>query len=81
MMMCEKVTIFNNVAAVFVGTGIFFSLSAAGAFADFNLAQYALVGATELLYTLIGFVAGWLTIQFNIWVSKMGEKDKALSSK
>jgi hypothetical protein len=70
MMLCEKVKPFNNVAAVFVGTGRYFSLSAAGAFADFSLMTYVMVGLTELVYVLIGFVAGWLTIQFNIWVSK-----------
>ena len=71
MMYAEKVKIINNVAAVFLGTGIYFSLSAAGAFDGFTFAQYALVGLTELIYVFIGFTAGWITIQFNIMCSKM----------
>ena len=71
MMYAAKVKIINNVAAVFMGTGIYFSLSAAGAFNGFTADQYALVGITELVYTFIGFAAGWVTIQFNIMCSKM----------
>ena len=71
MMYADKVKPINNVAAVFMGTGLYFSLSAAGAFTDFSIAQYVLVGLTELLYIFIGFAAGWLTIQFNIMCSKM----------
>jgi len=71
MMYAEKVSIINNVAAVFMGTGIYFSLSAAGAFEGFTVAQYILVGVTELIYVFIGFAAGWVTIQFNIMCSKM----------
>ncbi len=69
MMLCERVKIVDNVAAIFLGTGIYFSLSAAGAFQGFTLAQYALVGATELIYVLIGFIAGWVTIFINQKVS------------
>ena len=71
MMYCEKIKIVNNVAAVFMGTGIYFSLSAAGAFEGFTIAQYLLVGLTELIYVFVGFAAGWITIQFNIMCSKM----------
>lgn len=74
MMLCERVSICNNVAAIFLGTGLYFSLSAAGAFPDFSIASYVTVGVTELLYVAVGFVAGWITIQFNIMVSKSGEK-------
>jgi len=70
MIFCERIKIFNNVAAVFMGTGLYFSISAAGGFAGFTADQYLIVGLTELLYVFIGFAAGWLTIQFNIMASK-----------
>lgn len=60
-----------NTAGVFVGTGLFFALNAAGALGEFKFADYAIVGAAELLYAALGLVAGWLTIQFNILASKM----------
>jgi len=69
MMLAERVPPINNVAAIFLGTGVYFSLSAAGAFKDFTFPQYMLVGAAELLYVLIGFAAGWITIWFNQKVS------------
>ena len=65
MMLAERVPPINNVAAIFLGTGLYFSLSAAGAFKEFTIVQYALVGVTELLYVLVGFVAGWITIWIN----------------
>ena len=71
MMYAEKVSLINNVAAVFMGTGLYFSLSAAGAFSTFSITEYLLVGLTELVYVIIGFAAGWITIQFNIMCSKM----------
>ena len=71
MMYAEKVKPINNVAAVFMGTGIYFSLSAAGAFSTFSVQEYAIVGLTELIYVFIGFAAGWVTIQFNIMCSKL----------
>lgn len=74
MLLCEKVSICNNVAAIFLGTGLYFSLSAAGAFPDFTFATYLNVAIAELLYVAVGFIAGWITIQFNIMVSKSGEK-------
>jgi len=72
MIYAEKLKLINNVAAVFMGTGIYFSLSAAGAFAgQYTIEEYVIVGLTQLLYTLIGFTAGWVTIQFNIMCSKL----------
>ena len=69
----EKIKPVSNVAAIFMGTGIYFSLSAAGGFADFDFSptRYCIIGLTEMLYVAIGFVAGWLTIQINIMCSKM----------
>jgi len=73
----EKVKIINNVAAIFMGTGLYFSLSAAGAFGDeYTLKTYAIVGLTTLLYIAIGFAAGWITIQFNIFASKLWPEKK-----
>lgn len=57
-------------AGVFVGTGLFFSLNAAGALTTFTFGDYLLVGGTELLYGLVGLVAGWLTIKFAGLVTK-----------
>ncbi len=70
MMLAERVKIINNVAAIFLGTGLYFSLSAAGCFETYSLTEYIVVGLTELIYVFVGFAAGWLTIQFNIMVSK-----------
>ena len=77
MVFGEKVKIINNVAAIFMGTGLYFSLSAAGAFGDeYTFKTYAIVGLTTLLYIFFGFVAGWITIQFNIFASKLWSKRK-----
>ncbi len=57
-------------AGVFVGTGLFFSLNAAGALTTFTVSDYLLVGGTELLYAAIGLVAGWLTIWFSSLVTR-----------
>ena len=72
IMFCEKVKPINNIAAIFLGTGTFFSLSSAGAFGGvFTFASYSLVGLTMLLYVAIGLVSGWITIQINIFCSKL----------
>ena len=43
---------------------------AAGALTTFTMGDYLLVGGTELIYSAIGLLAGWLTIQFAGWVTK-----------
>jgi len=64
MMWLEKVPPVSNIAAVFLGTGLYFSLSAAGVFGtDFSTVMYLKVGLVELIYVAIGFVAGWLSVQ------------------
>lgn len=68
MMFYDRVKL--NGAGVFVGTGLFFSLNAAGALTTFTMGDYLLVGGTELIYSAIGLLAGWLTIQFAGWVTK-----------
>jgi hypothetical protein len=68
MMWLEKVPPASNIAAVFLGTGLYFSLSAAGVFqGNFSGQMYLTVGAVELIYVAIGFVAGWLTILLAGW--------------
>jgi hypothetical protein len=63
-----------NQAAVFIGTGLYFSISAAGGVASFDAKGYALAGLGELFYVLVGFIAGWFTIQFYVLCSKAGSK-------
>lgn len=68
MMWLEKVPPVSNIAAVFLGTGLYFSLSAAGVFeGTFTLQTYLTVGLVELIYVAIGFIAGWLSVQLSIW--------------
>jgi len=63
-----------NQAAVFIGTGLFFSISAAGGVASFDAKGYSLAAVGEMMYVLIGFIAGFLTIQFYVFCSKVGAK-------
>jgi hypothetical protein len=68
MMWLEKVPPASNIAAVFLGTGLYFSLSAAGVFqGNFSVPMYLTVGGVELLYVAIGFVAGWLSVLLGGW--------------
>ncbi len=73
MMYCEKVKPISNTAVVFLATGIFFSLAAAGS-VQFTAAGYALAGLAELVYILCGFIAGWVSIQLFTFCSKLGSK-------
>ncbi|MGF7012470.1 hypothetical protein M2146_003031 [Lachnospiraceae bacterium PF1-22] len=58
MCMAEKLPIGNNVAAVFVGGGLFFALM------ETPVAEkgYLVVAIGELIYAILGFLAGYLTI-------------------
>lgn len=61
----EKVPPAADIASVFLGTGLYFALSGAGVFGgQFTPANYLLVGVAELAYVLVGFVAGFLSIQW-----------------
>lgn len=73
MMYCEKVKPVSNTAVVFLTTGVFFGLAAAGA-VQFTPLGYALAGLAELVYIAIGFIAGWLSIQLFTFCSKLGDK-------
>lgn len=63
---------FINLAAVFAGTGLFFA--ADGQLTTYTIPDYATCVAAEMLYILIGLVAGWLTIQAYVFCSKLGSK-------
>jgi hypothetical protein len=77
MMLAERVKPISNVAAIFVGTGLYFSLNAAGAFGGvYDLTNYVLVGVTELIYVAIGFIAGYITIQFAGLVTKSNKSEE-----
>lgn len=71
MLLFEKVPYFNNVAAIFLGTGMFFGLMGIPAVAAEG---YLMVAVGELLYASIGFAAGWFTIAIRIAVEKSGSK-------
>lgn len=67
MVLFEKVPFFNNVAAIFLGTGLFFGLSS---IPDIAAKGFTAMATGELVYALIGFTAGWLTIMIRINVEK-----------
>lgn len=67
MLLLEKAPYFNNVAAVFLGTGVYFGLMGTPAIAATG---YWTVMAGELVYAAIGLVAGWLTILIRVAVDK-----------
>jgi len=67
MLLLEKAPYFNNVAAVFLGTGVFFGLMGTPAIAE---AGYGMVLVGEMVYAAIGLIAGWLTIQIRVAIDK-----------
>ena len=71
MLLLEKAPYFNNVAAVFLGTGVFFGLMGTPAIAE---AGYGMVLVGEMVYAAIGLFAGWLTIQIRQAVDKPVKK-------
>jgi hypothetical protein len=71
MLCLEKAPYFNNVAAVFLGTGIYFGLMGTPAIAE---AGYGIVMVGELVYAAIGLTAGWLTILIRTAVDKPDKK-------
>ena len=75
---------FINLSAIFAGTGLFFAAEGSGALdfsgGVFNLAAYAKCIGIEMLYALIGLVAGWLTIKLYVFCAGLGaEKESAVS--
>lgn len=76
MLLCEKAPYFNNVAAIFLGTGMFFGLMGTPAI---GAKGYLTVAFGELLYAAIGFAAGWLTIAIRVAIEKMGSKSQEAS--
>lgn len=73
MIYCEKVKPISNTSVVFLATGLFFSLAAAGS-VEFTFTGYVLAGVAELVYMIIGFVAGWASIQIFTFCSKIKDK-------
>lgn len=74
MLLCEKVPYFNNVAAIFLGTGMFFGLMGIPTIASQG---FTTVAFGELLYAAIGFAAGWLTIAIRVAIEKNESKVSA----
>ncbi len=73
MCLLEKAGPFNNVAAVFAGTGMFFALMG---IPDIAAAGYVMVGLGQLVYALIGLAAGWATIAIRVAIEKSASKSK-----
>ena len=65
MCLCEKLPKGNNVAAVFVGAGLFFGIMGAP---DASAKGYLLVAIGELLYAALGLFAGFLTVKISVAV-------------
>lgn len=74
MLLCEKLPIGNNVAAIFVGAGLFFGIMGTP---DAGATGYLMVGIGELVYGALGLLAGYLTIA----IAGMVTKNKAPSDK
>ncbi len=72
MLLAEKLPYFNNVAAIFLGTGMFFGLMGTPAI---GATGYGTVFLGELIYAAIGFAAGWLTV----WIRGAVERSGATS--
>jgi len=71
MCLMEKAGPFNNVAAIFAGTGMFFGLMG---IPDIAATGYIMVGIGQLVYAFIGLLAGWLTILIRVAIEKSGSK-------
>ena len=68
----------GNVAASFVACAGYFSMIAANVFpnaAATTAGEYAMAGIAELFYILIGFVAGWITIEIDKFARGIGTKN------
>jgi len=77
MLLCGRVPHINNIPAIFIGAGIFFSLASANALTGGEIPHFLLAAGTQLFYTILGFVAGWLTIVVSGLLTKKedGAKD------
>lgn len=76
LLFLEKVPLVNNIAAVFLGTAMFFGLMGAPAIAKTGS---WITGLGELLYAVIGFVAGWLTVLIRVAIQNSGKKSHEVS--
>jgi hypothetical protein len=71
MCLAEKAGPFNNVAAVFAGTGMFFGLMG---IPDIAATGYIMVGLGQLVYAFIGLLAGFITVAIRVAIEKSGSK-------
>lgn len=71
MVLCEKVPYFNNVAAIFLGTSLFFALMGTPAIGSegYGIAAFGL-----LLYATIGFASGWITVLIRVVLEKRDQR-------
>jgi hypothetical protein len=69
MLLFGKLPVANNVAAIFLGAGLFFGTMGAP---DAASKGYILVALGELVYAAIGLFAGYLTILISDTVAKAG---------
>jgi uncharacterized membrane protein YuzA (DUF378 family) len=77
MMWYDKIKI--NGAGLFIGTAFYFALAGCGVFGALTdgipgFKEYMIVAFAEIVYTIIGLCAGWLTIFFAVNCSKIGAK-------
>jgi len=71
MLLFGRLPIANNVAAIFLGAGLFFGTMGAP---DAATKGYFLVAVGELVYAAIGLFAGFLTIAISNAVANPGKK-------
>lgn len=70
----EKIPYFDMVAVVIMGAGTYFSIQAVlGKPASSDFGEYFSIALVELIYILVGFIAGWLTVQIRGAIEKSGE--------
>ena len=72
MMFYDKVKI--NGAAMFIGTAMYFGLNGCGFVGGNEVGNYLAVAGTEIIYTILGLLCGWLTIFFFGLCMKIGAK-------
>jgi hypothetical protein len=77
MCLCEAVPAVNNVAAVFLGAGVFFGIFGTPAL---GAKGYLMAGLGELIYVVIGFVSGWLTVKVRGAIESSKAKETEISA-
>lgn len=75
MALFEKIQYFDNIPAIFLGTGMYFGLM--GGMPPLAEKGYLVVAAGLLLYALLGFAAGWLSVLIRGAFEKSSGKTEA----